>query len=283
MLPLVASIVLLTLAVGGCGSGEDAPATTVENSPQVEKAIARYRAYLDKNTAELVAAIKPLMAAIEAGDVSTAESRYAFARVPFGQIEPSFAILGDYEKINGLAAEVRPSEFGGFHRIEKALWEEGATEGMTPVARQLLADVEALHRRVETAELELPQIAVGMAGEMNGILTTKVTGEEERYSHIDLVDIAAGTEGAEAAFDAIKPALDESDPTTKEIEAQFEKVYDELHYYGTPAREPEQRLPGAPGVIFVVFSELSDPAVEKIKEPIHTLAEQLSELPEEVE
>ena len=38
----------------------------------------------------------------------------------------------------------RPNEFKGFHRIEKQLWEEGNTDGMAPVADELLVNVKKL-------------------------------------------------------------------------------------------------------------------------------------------
>jgi iron uptake system component EfeO len=45
---------------------------------------------------------------------------------------------------------------------------------------------------------------VGMLDEVS---SSKITGEEDRYSHTDLSDFAANVAGARAAFDALKPAL----------------------------------------------------------------------------
>ena len=101
----------------------------------------------------------------------------------------------------------RPNEFGGFHGIEKALWEEDTTDGMTPVAKQLLADVEELQAKVKTVDLQAVQIANGANELLGEVSASKITGEEERYSHIDLVDFEANVEGAEAAFEAVEPLL----------------------------------------------------------------------------
>ena len=42
---------------------------------------------------------------------------------------------------------------------------------------------------------------------------SKITGEEERYSHTDLVDFEANVQGASAAFDAVKPILETKNPS----------------------------------------------------------------------
>ena len=42
---------------------------------------------------------------------------------------------------------------------------------------------------------------------------SKITGEEERYSHIDLLDFQANVEGSEQAFANLQPGLAKIDPT----------------------------------------------------------------------
>ena len=238
------------------------------SSPEVEAAIADYRSYLEENTAELVAAIEPFVAAVDSGDVAKAKSLYAPARIPYERIEPvaeSFDSLDP--KIDARANDIPPNEFGGFHRIEKALWEEGTAEGMAPVAEQLLADVEELARKVKTVELQAVQIANGANELLGEVSASKITGEEERYSHIDLVDFEANVEGSEAAFEAVKPLLDESDADRSgEIEADFKMVFNSLEPYRT-----------ADG--FVSYAELSKADTKKLAVAIDTLAEKLSQVP----
>ena len=105
---------------------------------------------------------------------------------------------------------------------------------MAPVAKQLEADVAELARNVETVELQAVQIANGANELLGEVSASKITGEEERYSHIDLVDFEANVEGSEAAFEAVEPLLSKKDPElAKEIEADFEKVYAALKPYET--------------------------------------------------
>jgi iron uptake system component EfeO len=242
-----------------------------ESSPQVEEAISEYRDYLEKNTAELVAATAPFVAAVEAGDVEKAKALYAPARVPYERIEPVAESFGGLDpRIDARANDVPPNEFGGFHRIEKALWEEGAADGMAPVAKQLLADVGELQRKVKTVELQAAQIANGANELLGEVSASKITGEEERYSHVDLVDFEANVEGAEAAFEAVEPLLSARDPKlAREIEAQFEGVYASL--------KPYRRGDG-----FVSYTELTQADTRKLAQQIDALAELLSEAPAQI-
>lgn len=242
-----------------------------ENSPQVEGAISQYRDYLEKNTAELVSATAPFVAAVEAGDVAKAKVLYAPARVPYERIEPVAESFGDLDpRIDARANDIPPNEFGGFHRIEKTLWVESTTDGMTPVAKQLLADVDELQDKVRTVDLQAVQIANGANELLGEVSASKITGEEERYSHIDLVDFEANVEGAEAAFEAVEPLLSEKDPKlAKEIEAQFAKVYASL--------KPYRRGEG-----FVSYTELTQADTRKLAQQIDALAELLSEVPAQI-
>ena len=77
---------------------------------------------------------------------------------------------------------------------------------------------------MRTVELEPAQIGNGANDLLGEVAKSKITGEEERYSHLDLLDFQANVTGARAAFDAIRPALDARDrPLAGEIE-QVERL-----------------------------------------------------------
>jgi iron uptake system component EfeO len=64
--------------------------------------------------------------------------------------------------------------------------------------------------------------------------TSKITGEEERYSHVDLMDFQANIEGSEAVYQASIPALNKSNKDlAKQIDNQFQKIDNELLKYQT--------------------------------------------------
>ncbi len=264
-----------TLRCNG-GDEEDGTLTVTGGSkakanPQDDATVAAYRRYLEQNTDELVAKTAPFVAAVEADEVEKAKSLYPAARIPYERIEPVAESFGDLDpRIDARENDVPKSEFGGFHRIEKALWEEGTTKDMASVAKQLLADVEELRQKVKSVALQAVQIANGANELLGEVSASKITGEEERYSHIDLVDFQANVEGAEAAFRAVKPLLDKKDPKlAKEIEAGFEDVYASL--------KPYRRGDG-----FVSYTELTEADTRKLAQEIDALAEKLSQVPAQI-
>jgi iron uptake system component EfeO len=250
---------------GGAGAGGE------KADPQAEAAVERYREYLEKNTTKLVAATASFVNAVEQGDLEEARALYAPARVPYERIEPVAESFGDLDpRIDARENDVPKGRWGGFHRIEKALWEEGTTKGMKPVAMQLLEDVTELQRKVKTVDLEAAQIANGANELLGEVSASKITGEEERYSHTDLVDFEANVEGAQAAFVAVEPLLSAKDPKlAKEIEARFEKVFASLD----PHRD---------GTGFVSYTELSRSDTRRLAQEIDALAELLSRVPAEI-
>ncbi len=240
-------------------------------NPEVEAAITQYREYLEKNTAALVAETEPFVTAVISGEVDEAKKLYAAARIPYERIEPVAESFGELDpRIDARENDVPAKDFGGFHRIEQALWVENTTEDMTPVAKQLLADVEELQRKVKTVSLQAVQIANGANELLGEVSASKITGEEERYSHIDLVDFEANVEGAEAAFESVEPLLTKKDPKlAKEIEASFEDVYASL--------KPYRRGNG-----FVSYTELTKADTRKLAQEIDALAEELSRVPAQI-
>jgi iron uptake system component EfeO len=261
----------LALTVAACGSSEETTTAEVAErvtNPKVEAVVADYRGYLQQNADELVATTKPFVAAVVAGNLAEAKSLYAAPRIPYERIEPVADSFGALDpKIDARENDVAAADFEGFHRIEKALWEEGTTAGMAPVAKQLQVDVEALAGKVEGVELRPVQIAEGANGLLGEVSASKITGEEERYSHIDVVDFEANVEGSEVAFETVKPLLDETDPDlAAEVESHFRAVFNSLQPYRT-----------ADG--FIPYTELTKADTRKLAREIDALAEELSQVP----
>jgi iron uptake system component EfeO len=94
-----------------------------------------------------------------------------------------------------------------------------------------------------------------------------VTGEEDRYSHTDLVDFAANVAGARAAFDAVRPALERREPQLAGlIDRRFRVVDAALARY-------------ARGGGYVAYDRLTRPQVRRLSHVIDALAEPLSNAP----
>jgi iron uptake system component EfeO len=245
-----------------------------KTSPAVEKAIDGYKEYLLENSQELTELTKPFVAAVIAGEVEKAKQLYPEARIPYERIEPVAESFGTLDpEIDARANDVPPSEFKGFHRIEKALWEEETTKGMKPVAEGLQKNVEELEDEIKgNIKIQATEIANGANELLTEVSTSKITGEEERYSHIDLVDFKANVEGAQVAFEATAPLVEkENAALIKEVEADYEAVFAALKPYEWTA------YPG-----FVYYGELTKADTRKLAQVIDALADKSALIPAQI-
>jgi iron uptake system component EfeO len=173
------------------------------------QAVTGYDAYVQKQAVRLLGGTREFAAALERGDLAKAKDLYGPVRFYFELIEPVAESFGDLDpRIDARVNDVvSAAEWTGFHRIERTLWVDNTTRGTEKYGRQLLADMQTLIRRLRTITFQPAQMANGAVGLLNEVANSKITGEEDRYSHTDLSDFAANLAGAEVAFDLLRPAL----------------------------------------------------------------------------
>jgi iron uptake system component EfeO len=248
-----------TLRVGSAGQ--------VETSVQAAKAVQRYRAYLVAQSALLVERVTAFKAALDAGDLAAAKRLYPNAREPYERIEPVAESFGDLDPlIDARAGDVPAKGWQGFHRIEQLLWVENTTDGAAPLAAKLLANTSRLQGLVQRVPLQPAQVANGAKSLLDEIAASKITGEEDRYSHTDLWDFAANVHGARAAVDAVAPMLSASDPQlAATVEQRFTAVQQALAPYRT-------------GGGWVRYSRLTPADTKALSEAVDALAQPISEV-----
>ena len=244
---------------------EQAAFFDIEGSPELDAAASRYQDYVNGQSELLVDRTAGFVAAVKGGDVEEAKRLYAPSRVPWERIEPVAEKFGTLDpEVDAREGDVPKQQWTGFHRIEQALWVEDTAEGQAEYATELMTDVERLEREVDDVKLQASDPVFGAVELLNEVSATKITGEEERYSHTDLYDIAANVEGAEVAFDFVKPVVKEQDPElVREIEARFEDVEQEI--------EPYRRGDG-----WVSYEKVDGEQRRELSQKIDALAEPLS-------
>lgn len=214
-----------------------------KSNPELVAAVKGYSAYVEQQAAALASATKTFDDAVRAGDLAQAQVLYAKARVSYERIEPVAESFGDLDpKIDGRADDgVKPTELTGFHRLEYAIWVQKDLAKMGPVATQLDADIAQLQALVKKKSgTYVPQEVTNGATElMNEVMTSKISGEEERYSHTDLLDFQANLDGSNQSVDLVRPVLEKSAPDLLEkLDAQGKKVQAALdRYRATPGYE----------------------------------------------
>ena len=233
-----------------------------------------YVAFVKNEVAELLPKVEEFATAYAAGNDGKAKDLYAATRVHYERIEPIAEALGaldpriDYREVDYIAEadqlkEDDPTftEWLGFHRIEKDLWPPAADaknadgaparEGWEPsspqkrreIADALVADVETLNDTVQADDfaaendITVDTVSNGAMGLLEEVATTKVTGEENWWSHKDLYDFQANIQGSRIAFDMVKGIAaergDEGSKLVCEIEQRFDDIQALLDKYGS--------------------------------------------------
>jgi iron uptake system component EfeO len=225
-----------------------------------------YHDYVVSEADQLATTTKQFTDAVRAGNVDAAKQAYPLARVHYERIEPVAESFGDLDpsidaRIDGVP---NPADWTGFHRIEKAMWQDKTLDGMNPIADKLDADLATLKAKVAAESFQAAQLANGAGELLNEVSTTKVTGEEERYSHTDLWDFAANVDGACKAFELLKPTVTAKDADlAQQVDARFADVADKLSKYRQ-------------GDGYVDYSTVPDDQRRVLANSVNALAEPLS-------
>jgi iron uptake system component EfeO len=256
------------IIVTGDGGSSDAAGAS-KNSKQ---AVTRYADYVNAQADELVKRTAAFAAAIKAGDVEQAKSLFAKTREPYETIEPVAESFGDLDpRIDARVNDVAEGDkWTGFHRIERTLWQENTTDGLARYADQLLADVKELQAKAKKLEYQPVQLANGAVTLLDEVSKSKITGEEDRYSHTDLYDFAANVDGSQRAFKLLAPSVVEDDQElVDEINERFAAVDRALLKYRD-------------GNGYVLYTALDESDKRSLSQVIDALAEPLSQLPAKV-
>lgn len=229
---------VLTCKPGMVGEGVSQPLSVTGDALATATGdVDGYVTYVRSQTATLDEMTADFTAAIDAGDLAEAQRLYPLVRTPYERIEPvAEAWPNDLDpRIDLREADLEPGqEWTGFHAIEKQLWSgSGITEETKQLATQLSDDIAELVDGVGTedfrAGLTPVQIASGAQGLLDEIATSKITGEEDIFSHTDLYDFQANLDGSRAAVTSLEKAIDPE--LLGEINGRFDAVQTLLDGY----------------------------------------------------
>ena len=263
----------------GKGIRQDVKATggkAVERDPRLDEAVAAYRAYVQTQADETLPKAKAFAKAVQDGDVEAARKAYAPSRIGWERTEPVAESFGDIDpkvdvREDGLEDGQDPAtDWTGWHRLEKALWQDGKIgEREKELAGRLITDLTDWQKRVGTADITPTSMANGAKELLDEVATGKVTGEEERYSHTDLVDFKANVEGAEKSYALLKPVARENDPAlTRNLDKQFAALDALLDKY----------RPDTTSYEFTPYDKVGKADRKELSDAVNALAEPLSRL-----
>nr|WP_295971683.1 iron uptake system protein EfeO [uncultured Bacillus sp.] len=277
---LSAAFLTGALLLSGCSGEEKASSVNKQEQTKKEtatvdlhKEVDNYKAFALEQMDSFLIETEKFVNAVKAGDIETAKKLYPEARMYFERSEPIAESFGDLDpRIDGRLADIKEEgkgeeEWTGYHKLEYALWAENTTEGYEEIANQLLTDTKELHALVQTVDVEPDLMITGAVDLLNEVSTSKITGEEEIYSHTDLYDFKANIEGAEKIFEILRDRIAEKDADlVSTLENRFAAV-DKL------LAEHETAEGG-----YVSYEELTEENTKALAAAVNQLGEPLSQM-----
>lgn len=234
--------------------------------------VSDYKIYVTEKVDQLAEETAKFTDAIKKGDLATAKKLYAPTRVHYEAIEPIAELFSDLDasidsRVDDHEAGVKAEDFTGFHRLEYSLYSENTTNGLDALADGLLKDVKDLQNRI--AELTFPpeKVVGGAAALLEEVAATKVSGEEDRYSHTDLYDFQGNIDGAKKIVDLFRPQIESQDKAfAAKVDKNFATVDKILAKYKTQDGG------------FETYDKVKEADRKALIGPVNTLAEDLSTL-----
>lgn len=279
---LLSVLVAGGIIMAGCGNTDEAKK---EEKPQTEQAgtvkeevdlsaeLSAYQKFALEQMDQFLLETEKFVNLFKAGDIEGAKAAYAPARMYFERSEPIAESFGDLDpRIDGRLADIQEEgkgeeEWTGYHKLEYALWVENKTAGYEAIADQLLADAKELHALVQTVEVTPDLMITGAVDLLNEVSTSKISGEEEIYSHTDLYDFKANIEGAEKIFEILRSKLEAKDKElVATLDEKFKAVDDLLAQHAT-----------ADGG-YVSYEELTEENTKALAAAVNQLGEPLSQM-----
>ena len=261
-----------TSTSGGTGT-TTAPVTvdkTATDPAALERAMGEVETYAAGQTADLVKATEDLKSAIDAGSVGRAKRAYAAGRPFYERIEPLVVLFPELDgKIDAreddFPKKAKDPDWTGFHPIERMLWRDEKITGRTrKLAAGLVADARRLDTLTRDADVPPEVVIPGVAELVDEVEESKITGEEERYSKLDLPTFLANLEGSRAFYDTLQPLVKKADEgLATDIDAAFDDAFAEVE-------DLKQ------GGSFVAYDDLGDGQQREVKQRIEALAEPLA-------
>ena len=246
-------------------------AVEVDTEGKFKEAADSYKRYINSQVDALIPATQLFVDAIKRGDIEAAKAQFPIARTYYERIEPvAESFPNDLDpRIDLREADLEEGQkWTGFHRLEKDLWVSGLQPDSNAIADQLLADVKELDAGVKAPDIKIDstQIAGGAQGLLDEVAASKITGEEDIFSHTDLWDFNANVQGSQTAVASVRPILDERDPDLgKRVDQRFAEVEALL-----------MRLRAGDG--FVSYDKVTEPQRQELSRAIDALSKEVSQV-----
>ena len=140
-------------------------------------------------------------------------------------------------------------------------------QGDQAKAKKLVDEIKEGFEQLENHDSPAGKEVSIISGVTSTVATSKITGEEEIYSHTDLYDFRANIEGAEKIFQLFKPLIKNKDEKlVASLEKEFKNVNSLLDKHMTDSQH------------YKLYTDLTKEDTKELAEAVTKLGEPLSQM-----
>jgi high-affinity iron transporter len=182
------------------------------SAAQMAGAIATYRAYVTAQLALLTAQVELLQSAIAGGQLSQSEGAWLTAHLTWHRIGAAYDAFGTLgTMIDGTAAGLQGGtaspDFGGFHKVELDLWQQGDLAVASGDAAHLLSSVDALSVQFSGDTITATELPLRTHEILEDASRDELTGTDDYGSGTDMASVEADVDGTRELLTILAPLL----------------------------------------------------------------------------
>ncbi|MDH6577918.1 iron uptake transporter permease EfeU [Kitasatospora sp. MAP5-34] len=197
--------------------GADVKAVAPVAEDDLKAPLAAYRTYVGQGLATLQTETRKLQADIHAGDLNAARADWLTAHLQYSALGAAYGTFADFDgKINGrpdgLPDKSQDKDFAGFLRLEYGLWHQQSAADLTPVADQLVTDVDGLAKAFPTQQFDVGDLPLRTHEILENTLQFELTGDTDQGSGTNLATAQANLAGTQELLTVLQPLIKERSP-----------------------------------------------------------------------
>ncbi|MFF7631680.1 iron uptake transporter permease EfeU [Kitasatospora sp. NPDC008050] len=177
----------------------------------------QYKSYVNSGLATLLTQTQKLQADMHAGDLNAAKADWLTAHLQYSSLGAAYGTFADFDKkingrADGLPDGVADKDFSGFHRLEYGLWHGQSAADLTPVADQLVTDVDGLGKAFPTQDFDPTDLPLRTHEILENTLQFELTADTDEGSGTNLATAQANLAGTQELLNVLTPLIQQRSP-----------------------------------------------------------------------
>ncbi|WP_329563228.1 iron uptake transporter permease EfeU [Kitasatospora sp. NBC_01266] len=207
----------VTSATVHVSGGQQVAAVLPVSEDDLKGPLDQYKTYVGAGLATLLTQTQQLQADVHNGDLNAAKADWLTAHLQYNSLGAAYGTFADFDqKINGradgLPDGVNDKDFSGFHRLEYGLWHGQSAADLTPVADQLVSDVDGLGKAFPTQDFDPTDLPLRTHEILENTLQFELTGDTDEGSGSNLATAQANLAGTRELLTVLQPLIQARSP-----------------------------------------------------------------------